>query len=63
MTPQELTRRRKRLALTQAQLAEKLGVDPMTLSRWERGLHRIPEPVAQLVKLLATQRGGKRRKT
>lgn len=31
--------RRSELGLTQAQLAERLGVDPETLSRFERGRH------------------------
>jgi len=37
---------RKRLKLSQAQLAEKLGVDKMTVSRWERGETR-PSKLAQ----------------
>ena len=32
-------------SLTQAQLAAYLGVDPMTISRWERGVHRPPRAV------------------
>ena len=32
-------------SLTQAQLAAYLGVDPMTISRWERGVHRPPRSV------------------
>jgi len=31
--------RRKELGLTQAQLAEKMGIEPETLSRFERGKH------------------------
>lgn len=34
-----LAARRKELSLTQAQLAERLGVDTETLSRFERGKH------------------------
>lgn len=32
-----LRQRRDKLKLTQAQLGEKLGVDSLTVSRWERG--------------------------
>lgn len=34
-----ISQRRKALSLTQAQLAERLGVDTETLSRFERGKH------------------------
>lgn len=37
MNPDELKTRRETLGMTQAQLAEALGVDVMTVSRWERG--------------------------
>lgn len=36
---------REALGLTQAQLGERIGVDPMTVSRWERGSVR-PGPAA-----------------
>ena len=42
----ELQRKRKALGMTQRELADLLKVDPMTISRWERGQHRIPESVA-----------------
>jgi transcriptional regulator with XRE-family HTH domain len=37
MTSVEFSLIRKTLGLTQQQLAEKLGVDPNTVARWERG--------------------------
>ena len=42
MTPAELQAWRKQADLTQAALAELLGVDAMTVSRWERGKRAIP---------------------
>ncbi len=39
-TPGYIVAVRVALNLTQAQLAERLGVDPMTVSRWERGAVR-----------------------
>ena len=46
MTPQEFTAARKRLGLTQAKLADRLGVNPRTVRRWEAGDSRIPKAVA-----------------
>jgi DNA-binding transcriptional regulator YiaG len=42
------------LALKQTELAERLGVHPMTVSRWERGAISIPKPVAQLMVMLVS---------
>jgi len=50
MSPSELRRRRKELGLTQRELAKLLRVNLMTVSRWERGDHRIPEAVALALK-------------
>jgi transcriptional regulator with XRE-family HTH domain len=38
MTPAELNRLRVDLGLSQVQLAQLLGVHPLTVSKWERGL-------------------------
>ena len=45
MTGEELQRRRKGLEMTQPQLAEALGCDVMTISRWERGIHEVPPAI------------------
>jgi DNA-binding XRE family transcriptional regulator len=38
MDSQEITRRRESLELTQAKLAEAIGVNRVTLARWETGV-------------------------
>lgn len=42
MTSAELLAARHRLGLSQAALAERLGVGMMAVSRWERGARAIP---------------------
>lgn len=42
MRPEQLVSRRKQMDLTQAELAARLEVDVMTISRWERGERAIP---------------------
>ena len=46
MTPAEFRQVRKDLKLTQAQLAEKLGVHPITISHYETGARSIPLAIA-----------------
>lgn len=53
MTGAELRRIRKRLGLTQAQLAERVGVTRNSVARQERGEIGIREPLARLIRLLA----------
>ena len=48
MTGDQLRRIRRRLRLTQAQLAESIGVTPTTLARWERDEVGISEVAARL---------------
>lgn len=47
MTPAQLHAARKRLGLSQSELAEALGVDYRTVGRWERGEREIPTLLAQ----------------
>ena len=61
MTAAELRAIRKKLGLTQAALAQLVGVATNTIARQERGESGIGEPLARLLKLLAEQRSrGKR---
>ena len=64
MTGAQLRRLRIKRELTQAQLAERLGVRANTVARWERDELRISELTARLVRLLVgfggvERRGGK----
>ncbi len=63
MEPQELKRRREKLGLTQVQLAAQLGVDPITVSRWERGVQPISHTVAVAIQHVKAKKRGTKRKT
>jgi transcriptional regulator with XRE-family HTH domain len=56
MTGAQLQRLRARLKLTQAKLAEQLGVHWNTLARWERGEVPIRPPIARLLRTLEAGR-------
>lgn len=47
MTPSELHILRKQFGLTQADLAERLGVSRLTVSNWERARFTIPRDLEQ----------------
>jgi transcriptional regulator with XRE-family HTH domain len=53
---EELKWRRETLGLTQAQLARELGVDTITVSRWERGVYPIPAYIGLAVEALEKRR-------
>lgn len=55
MTPQALKDARKTLGLTQADLATAVGVHPVTVAKWEGGVHAIPPPAAKLIERLVAE--------
>ena len=63
MTPKTLQRIRKKLHLTQEQLAEEIGVHRVTVARWETGERGIPEPVARLVAKIRLERKRRNRES
>lgn len=50
MTPKEIRAFRAQLGLSQWGLAVRLGYDPMTISRWERGVQRPPRLLASALR-------------
>jgi DNA-binding transcriptional regulator YiaG len=52
----ELHAIRQKLALTQAALAQAIGVTSNTVARWERGEMTISEPAALLIEKIAKER-------
>jgi putative transcriptional regulator len=56
MNGRELHAIRRKLALTQAALAEAIGVTSNTVARWERGEMTISEPAARLIEKIAEER-------
>jgi DNA-binding XRE family transcriptional regulator len=60
MTPSDLRTARNSLGLSQVEMAERLGVDVMTVSRWERGQREIPLTAALAVAHLSCRQKRKR---
>jgi DNA-binding transcriptional regulator YiaG len=56
MTPTELKAIRAKLGLSQAALAELLGVKRNTVVRWEMGKHPMPELAVRLLAFIWEQR-------
>ena len=57
MKASELRVLRKQSRLTQAALAERLGVTANTVARWEQQARSISEPMARLIRTVL-KRGG-----
>jgi len=55
MAPSDIKRHRRRLGLSQVELAQRLGVHPLTVSRWERGAVPMPKAAGELLKLWSQQ--------
>jgi len=53
--PADVRRIRKRLRLTQEQLATRLGVHAVTVRKWEAGMQAIRNTHALLIRLIAAQ--------
>lgn len=52
MTPKQFKNIRKKMGLTQPQMAEKLGKKERMIRNYELGSHEIPETVKKLLKLI-----------
>jgi transcriptional regulator with XRE-family HTH domain len=61
MNGKELRGIRKRLGLTQKQLAKEAAVTSNTVARWERDEVAIRESMARLIQSIAKSRGKKKR--
>jgi transcriptional regulator with XRE-family HTH domain len=55
MTGKEVQRLRKRLGLTQAELAQRMGVSRVSVARWETDEHAIRESAARLLLTMVEQ--------
>jgi DNA-binding transcriptional regulator YiaG len=54
--PAELKAARKKLGMSQPQLADALGVDRVSVARWETGTRRIPSMLRLALKALQMER-------
>lgn len=57
MKPRALKRLRIKMEMSQASLAKKLGVSPLTIYLWESGRVPIAKSRALAVEMVATQEG------
>ena len=62
MNPDDLKKWRKRNGYSQPQLARTLGVIPLTVSRWERGVREIPSFLHLALECLEMKGGEQKRK-
>jgi transcriptional regulator with XRE-family HTH domain len=59
MKGENLRKAREGLGLTQAQLAEELGIQPNTVARYERDLLVIPKAIELAIEALQTRNASK----
>ena len=57
MKADELRKLRKRAGLTQAVLAERLGLTTNAVARWEQQVRSISEPMARLIRMVLEPKG------
>ncbi len=57
MTKEEFREQRRKLGMTQEQLARHIGVTLGAVQKWELGHRPISGPVALLMRLLVEQKG------
>jgi transcriptional regulator with XRE-family HTH domain len=62
MTQQELVAFRERLQLTQQELADRLGIDRVTIARWETGTRAIPVFLHLALETIERRATGRNRK-
>jgi len=62
MTAEEVRAARRKLGFTQAEFAERVGVQRNTVWRWEAGTLTVGTTAAILIRLLAQQAAPKRRR-
>lgn len=55
-----MQRLRKRLGLTQGELAQRMGVSRVSVGRWETDQHAIRESAARLLLMLVAQEDRRR---
>jgi transcriptional regulator with XRE-family HTH domain len=51
-TPKGLADARRSASLTQAELAVRIGRNPLTVSRWERGINPVPKTLYPLLPMV-----------
>lgn len=62
MTPTELKQNRKKLGVTQAELAMMVEVTQNTVARWEMGLRRVPPLAARVIRTIVARLQKRKRK-
>lgn len=55
MQPDDVFRLRAKMSMTQRQFADLVGVDPITVSRWERGITQVSLAYSTHVRKLADE--------